>query len=282
MATERIRRGFDGLVDVRVVEPAALIGAGRAARGTSEVGDAAGRLVLPHDVRNRDLAVDREALLPEAVEQLHRTRLAPARWPAPDESARVRLPTIENINAGTSGIRIVTSQRGFARAGRAGLFRNRRAAAPRRESPRRSGDVETPAARRAASAASAHSPYQPDSPHLPHSPHLPTRPVNLVPDQRMSQRLHVQSNLMLPPGVQLELDQRRVVEALADGVVRHRLAPALVGARQASPARSRRRGTRRLRSFHPPARGCRGRSRDSDARTRAPRRARALAHAPRG
>ena len=51
----------------------------------------------------------------------------------------------------------------------------------------------------------------------------------------MSQRLHMQSNLMLPPGVQLELDQRRVVEALTDGVVRHCLAPALVGARQASP-----------------------------------------------
>ena len=59
--------------------------------------------------------------------------------------------------------------------------------------------------------------------HLPHRPVGPTGlTIDLLADQRMPQRLHVQSNLVLPAGLEKTASTEcRVLEALADDVMGH-------------------------------------------------------------
>jgi len=95
MRQERVRRRLDDLVDVRVVVALSLVLAGDLVRGLEEVVDPARQLVLPHDVRDSDRAVDIEPRFPEAIGDPHvregdgRDRVVRWLWGGLRRSARV-------------------------------------------------------------------------------------------------------------------------------------------------------------------------------------------------
>jgi hypothetical protein len=71
MVDERKGRGLDDLVDVRVVEPPALIVALFQSRAFAQIIRAPGLLVLIEDVRNRDGAIGLHLLPPESAGHFH-------------------------------------------------------------------------------------------------------------------------------------------------------------------------------------------------------------------
>jgi hypothetical protein len=80
MRRQRIGRGLDDLVDVRVVEPPALIVARHQPRALAEIVHAAGLLVLLQDVRNRHRAIGLELRLPKSAGDLHRRHRDGLNW----------------------------------------------------------------------------------------------------------------------------------------------------------------------------------------------------------
>ncbi len=71
---QRVRCGLNDLVDVGVVEPPPFVRSRLLPRRLLEIRDAAGRVVLLQDVRNRHRAVDRELRRPELIVDRHGRR----------------------------------------------------------------------------------------------------------------------------------------------------------------------------------------------------------------
>ncbi len=78
MRGERVGRGFDHLVDVGVVVSMPFVLARNRVRRLEEIVHTAGRLVLPHDVRDRDRPVDLDLRRPEPIgDPRHRSAARP-------------------------------------------------------------------------------------------------------------------------------------------------------------------------------------------------------------